>query len=1594
MKNFTRFLSLFLIFTIFGGSLLLGQTYTVTTIAGTGNPGNTNGPGAQASFGYPSGIAVDRSGNIYIADQQNNLIRKINTLGVVSTFAGSGPGNADGLGTAASFGLPAGVAIDDDGYFYVVDRGTGIIRKISPDGLVSTVAGTASSFGFSDGIGAAAIFYGPSGIAVDRAGNMYVADQANHRIRKITPTRVVTTLAGSTQGFQDGIGTAALFSNPSSVVLDGDDNVYVADEGNQRIRKITPAGVVTTVAGGGYGRDNGVATSATFARLTGIAIDGAGNIFVADADNHMIRKISTAGIVTTIAGNGRYDYIDAVGTAASFQVPNGISIDNAGNLYVVERQGCRVRKLTPSCVTPATPTISGSASFCLGGSTVLTSSAPTGNRWSTGETTRSITVNTAGNYTVRVISDVCSSAVSATKTVTVGSSSGFTIPDPAFAAALRNIVPSCMNCNQLDTNCAALNTITRLDIPNAGITNLTGIKYFRNLKGLYASSNAITFLPELPASIENLSLPNNQISSISTLPTGLNSLDVSYNPINSLPSLPASLETLYINGTGISSLSNLPNTLYQLNAAGSGITCIQNVPTGPFPGWRTEGFQTDIQVGLCAPVCNIPSPTIYANGPTYFCPGTTTTIVAPTGYTAYLWSNGEVTITNTLDVSTNATISVQVVSGSCTSPSSNSIRIQVGAEEVPVIFTTQTAPFCEGTEFATLSIVGNATNIRWSNGSVGNSIQVRIGGTYYAQTYNRDCQSLPSNSITVTSYNCGGAMIPDTAFAAALELIIPNAMNGQYIDTSLAEVKNLTYLNVNNSNIRSLEGIGFFTSLKSLFALNNRITWVPTFPASIKQVSMQGNAVTSISSLTEGLESFDISSNPLTSIAAGAFPSTLTALYVLNTPLTSVPTLPNSLFIMNANQSGITCLPNIPAGPFPSWRTQGFVTDINLGLCGATRTYGFEVPDANFAAWLRANYADCMNGNFLDTTCTPVNQANAVNVSGLNISNLNGIQYFRNLLSLNASNNNLTWLPTLPNSLLLLNINNNNFTALPSVPTNIRVINAASNRISSITSFPANLETISLVNNNLTSLPTLPNGLYSILVGMNNITCLPNIPTGPFPSYANGGFTSNPSLPACGSTPAGYVLIPDNNFAAYLRGVIPSCMYGNYLNPDCNNIVDLREIYIVDRSIASIEGIQYLTSVKAVYAGGNLLTTTPAMPASVKNLSLKGNQLTSIGALNAGLESIDVSFNTGLTSVGNVLPHTLQVLYALNTSINSLPLLPNTVYQVSTSGSPIRCLPNIPVGPFPSWWNSGFVSDAGLGLCVPVPPVDLPEGFVTVTDSAFLLILRELQPQCLNGNLLDTNCAGLCNINTLNIEGRGVANIDALQYLKCLKSFYASNNNIASYIKLPASLLSLSLKDNPLDSVHSLPANLESLDISETNVRNLPSTLPALQTLYVRNCVDMQSLPTLPNSLYYLEANGSSVQCISHYPIGPFPSWYTGVFVNDNALPLCSDLLGGLSSASSFESADELNMNTSAFEQESGLTIYPNPATNQVNLQAGSLTEAGTVTLLNAVGQQVAMKNIAFGATVSFNLEGLNRGIYFVRYTLPTSTKVIQLIVK
>jgi len=261
----------------------------VTTLAGS-TAGFADAVATAAQFNFPRSVAVDAAGNVYVADTSNNRIRKITAAGSVSTLAGSTQGFADGTGAAAQFSFPIGVAVDAAGNVYVADANNHRIRKITAAGAVSTLAG--STAGFTDGVGAAAQFNGPLGVAVDAAGNVYVADSINNRIRKITAAGAVSTLAGSTAGFADGVGAAAQFSFPAGVAVDAAGNVYVADISNQRIRKITAAGAVSTLAGSTAGFLDGVGAAAQFNNPAGVAVDAAGNVYVADTGNNRIRKIN------------------------------------------------------------------------------------------------------------------------------------------------------------------------------------------------------------------------------------------------------------------------------------------------------------------------------------------------------------------------------------------------------------------------------------------------------------------------------------------------------------------------------------------------------------------------------------------------------------------------------------------------------------------------------------------------------------------------------------------------------------------------------------------------------------------------------------------------------------------------------------------------------------------------------------------------------------------------------------------------------------------------------------------------------------------------------------------------------------------------------------------------------------------------------------------------------------------------------------------------------------------------------------------------------------------------------------------------------
>ena len=270
----------------------------------TNGSGSVNSNGAvltvtaappSAGFGSPFGVAVDAAGNIYVADTVRHTISTITPAGVVSTLAGlsGSAGSTDGSGSAARFSQPRSVAVDAAGNVYVADRVNHTIRKITPAGAVSTLAGLAGTFGSADGTGSAARFNNPGGVAVDAAGNVYVGDFNNSSIRKITPAGVVSTLAGLSGifGSVDGTGSAARFNGPFGVAVDAAGNVYVADNGNATIRKITPAGVVSTLAGlaGSTGSTDGTGGAARFNDPFGVAVDAADNLYVADTVNNTIR---------------------------------------------------------------------------------------------------------------------------------------------------------------------------------------------------------------------------------------------------------------------------------------------------------------------------------------------------------------------------------------------------------------------------------------------------------------------------------------------------------------------------------------------------------------------------------------------------------------------------------------------------------------------------------------------------------------------------------------------------------------------------------------------------------------------------------------------------------------------------------------------------------------------------------------------------------------------------------------------------------------------------------------------------------------------------------------------------------------------------------------------------------------------------------------------------------------------------------------------------------------------------------------------------------------------------------------------------------
>ncbi len=420
--------------TVIGGG---SSVQNIITIAGTGTGSSTGdgGPATAAALFKPNGLVASGS-DIYIADYGNNRIRKINSSGVISRYAGSGVAGYsgdNGPATAANIKGPWDIAMDGAGNVYFSDAFNHRVRRITPSGIISTFAGTGvSGFSGDGGQATAAQFNTPTGLAFDAAGNLYVTELYNHRVRKITAAGIITTFAGTgVSGFSgDGAAaTAAKFYQPAYVRADNSGNIYITDNGNHRIRKVSAAGIVTTIAGTGTAGntgDNGPATAATLNLPAGLAFDASGNLFIADNSNSRIRMVNAAGIITGVAGTGVSGFSGDGGaaTAAKLNLCSNLTFDAGGNLLVTDYINNRIRKLNP--VTPSLGAITGTLTFCVGGTSTLANSL-SGGTWSSsaggiasiGSITGVVTGNAAGTAT---ISYTTSAGCYATTTVTVVSS--------------------------------------------------------------------------------------------------------------------------------------------------------------------------------------------------------------------------------------------------------------------------------------------------------------------------------------------------------------------------------------------------------------------------------------------------------------------------------------------------------------------------------------------------------------------------------------------------------------------------------------------------------------------------------------------------------------------------------------------------------------------------------------------------------------------------------------------------------------------------------------------------------------------------------------------------------------------------------------------------------------------------------------------------------------------------------------------------------------------------------------------------------------------------------------------------------------------
>jgi gliding motility-associated-like protein len=714
---------------------------TVTTVAGTaGVMGNANGQGTAASFNNPHGVAIDPSGNLYIANRFGHTIRKITPSGVVSTFAGSGlPGATDGNGTNAFFNEPWAVACDSLGNVYVADTKNYKIRKITVSGDVTTLAGT-GTFGVTNGATNIAQFGFPSGIAVNGDGSIiYVCDRMTNTIRKIE-NGLVTTVAGVvfSPGSTDGPAASARFDHPYSLALDRNGNLYIADEFNNKIRLLTPAGVVSTFAGDGTtGSSNGTSSNASFNAPWGVCVDPNGDVYVGDANNFTIRKISQ-GTVSLYAGqNGMAGMQNGPALQSTFNGVSALAFNPAdNNIYLCDPYSQLVRKVAMQSITVATST--GVNSFCQGSLVTLVATPGGLSNYVFRAGTTFIGTSANGQLTVNSLS-IGTHAITCTAT----NAQGQTVTSNTLMLSITQGLSVSINIQGSSSLCPG------------DTVSLTA-----SLPGSYLWSNGAT------------------TSSITVASTGTYTVTVTNAQGCSGVSSPVQITTLQPPAATVSSSSNssaCPGDSVVLTAGAANSYSWSNGQTTQSISVTTPGNYTVVVTNGsgCSAVSMPTSVNFHPQNSSTISPGNnviipqgTTAILTANSGTGYLWSTGETSQAITVSAAATYTVTVTDTNGCSSLPATSQVSFLSASN---MIISSGPTTFCEGDSVVLNSVFSN-DNQWFRNGTFipGATQQTYVAkqSGYYQVRYTPPSSSpVMSDSVVVTVHIVPNNVVstPDSA---------------------------------------------------------------------------------------------------------------------------------------------------------------------------------------------------------------------------------------------------------------------------------------------------------------------------------------------------------------------------------------------------------------------------------------------------------------------------------------------------------------------------------------------------------------------------------------------------------------------------------------------------------------------------------------------------------------------------------------------------------------------------------------------------------------------------------------------------------------